>query len=73
MDKVVAVKTNSFWVLLHFLCSVNALMNLVAFEFVNVLLVKSTETGPNVFFIWASCWNLSALLPVQNGTFVAPE
>ena len=50
MDKAVAVKTNSFWVLQHVLCFVNALMNLIAFEFGNVLLVKSTETGLNVFF-----------------------
>ena len=28
MDKAVAVKTNSFWVLLHILCFLNALMNL---------------------------------------------
>ena len=50
MDKAVAVKTNSFSVLQHVLCFVNALMNLIAFEFGNVLLVKSTETGLNVFF-----------------------
>ena len=50
MDKAVAFKTNSFWVLLHILCFVNALMNLIAFEFSDVLLVKSTETSLNVFF-----------------------
>ena len=50
MDKAVAFKTNSFWVLLHILCFVHALMNLIAFEFSDVLLVKSTETSLNVFF-----------------------
>ena len=50
MDKVVALKTNSFWVLLHVLYFVNALMNLIAFEFGDALLVKSKETGLNVFF-----------------------
>ena len=50
MDKAVAVKTNSFWVLLHVLSLVNALINLIAFEFGDVLLVKSTESGLNVFF-----------------------
>ena len=48
MDKDVAVKTNSFWVLLHVLPFVNALMNFVAFA--DVLLAKSTQTGLNVFF-----------------------
>ena len=69
MDKDVAVKTNSFWVLLHVLPFVNALMNIVAFA--DVLLAKSTQTGLNVFFSCVSCWYLSALL--QNWTFVAPE
>ena len=50
MDKAVAVKTKSFWVLLHVLCFVNTLMNLIAIGFGDVLLVKSTETGLNVFF-----------------------
>ena len=44
MDTAVAVKTNSFWVLLYVLYFVNALMNLIAFEFSDALLVKSTET-----------------------------
>ena len=47
MDK--AVKTNLFYVLLHILCFVNALMNPIAVEFGNVFLVKSTEAGLNVF------------------------
>ena len=50
MDKAVAVKTNSFWILLHVLSFTNVLMNFIAFPFGDVLLVKSTETGPNVFF-----------------------
>ena len=45
MDKAVAVKTNSCWVLLYVLCFLNALKNLTAFEFDDELLVKSTETG----------------------------
>ena len=45
IDKVVAIKSNSFWVLRHVLCFVNALMKIIAFEFGNVLLVKSKETG----------------------------
>ena len=51
MDKAVAVKTNRFWVLLHVLFLVNALMNLIAFEFGDVFLVKSTKTGLNVFSV----------------------
>ena len=39
-DKAVPVKTNSFLVLQHVLCFVNALMNSIAFEFVSVLPVK---------------------------------
>ena len=40
-----ALKTHSFWVFQHVFCLfVNALMNLNAFEFGNVLLVKSMET-----------------------------
>ena len=51
MNKAVAVKTNSFWVLLHILCFVTALMNLITFEFGDVgSLLKSAETGLNVFF-----------------------
>ena len=50
MDKAVALKTNSFWVLLHVLTFVNALMNFIAFAFGDVLLVKSTKTDLNVFF-----------------------
>ena len=50
IDKAIAIKTNSFWVLQHILCFVYALMNLVAFESGNVLLVKSTEAGQTVFF-----------------------
>ena len=49
MDKAVAVKTNPFWVLKHVLSlAKNALMNLIAFEFGDVLPVKSTKTGLNV-------------------------
>ena len=50
MDKAVAVKTNPFWVLLHVLSLVNAL-NLIAFQFGDVLLVKSMKTGLNVFSV----------------------
>ena len=49
-DKWTKLKANSFWVLLHVLCFVNALMNLIGFEFGDVLLVKSTESGLNVYF-----------------------
>ena len=51
MEKAVAIKTNPFRVLLHVLSFVNALMNVIAFEFGDVLLVKSTETGLNVIFL----------------------
>ena len=40
IDKAFSIKTNSFWVLQHVLCFVNALTNLIAFEFDKVLLVK---------------------------------
>ena len=46
VDKAVAVKTNSFR--LDF--AARFVLNLIAFEFGNLLLVKSTETGLNVFF-----------------------
>ena len=49
MDKAVVGKTNPFWVLLHVLSLVNALMNLIAFQFGDVLLVKSTKKGLSAF------------------------
>ena len=50
MEKAATVKTYSFWVFLYVLCFVNASMNLIAFEFGDVLLVQSMESGLNVFF-----------------------
>ena len=50
IGKAVAIKTNSFWVLQHVFCFVNALMNLIAFEFGNVKVkVKSAyePSGPS--------------------------
>ena len=49
MDKAVAVVKkliHSGWLLLHVLCLINAFMNPIAFEFANVVLVRSTETAP---------------------------
>ena len=50
IDKGVSIKTNSFWILQHVLCFINAWMKLIAFEFGNVLLVKSTATALTVSF-----------------------
>ena len=55
IDKTVSIKINPFWVLQHVLCFVNALANLIAFEFGKVLLVKSTETALTVLFSRVSC------------------
>ena len=49
VDKDVSIKTNSFSVLQHVLCCIIAWMKLIAFEFGNVLLVKSTATALTVF------------------------
>ena len=48
IDKAVSIKINSFWILQHDLCLVNALVNSIAFEF-GIVLLKSTETGLTVF------------------------
>ena len=50
IDKGVSIKTNSFWILQHVLCFINAWMKLIAFEFGNVLLVKSMATALTVSF-----------------------
>ena len=62
MNKAVAVKTNSFWVLLHILCFVNALINLIAFEFGDVgSLLNQQKQVYMSFFTWVSFYPLALL------------
>ena len=56
IDKGISIKLiHSRFNLQRVLCFVNASMNLIAFEFGNLFLVKSTETAPTVVFSCVSC------------------